>query len=376
MEQYYGMTAEMYRAVVALVDDRMKEIRVVRRDYDRLVQAQARTEKRLEELAAAQARTEKRVEELAAAQARTEKRVEELAAAQARTEKRVEELAEAQARTEKRVEELAAAQARTEKRVEELAAAQARTEKRVEELAAAQARTEKRLEELAAAQARTEERLTRLEATVERLAEAQARTEERLTRLEATVERLAEAQARTEERVDRQALILERLTSLVERLDSQVADLRGWQLEQHYRQRAQAYFGAILRKTRVVPLTEIEDELEAKLPREELIDLLELDLLVQGWPRKYPESSAVWLAVEVSGVVDWHDIARAQRRADALRRAGYLAIPAAAGKQATDWIKEQAFEEKVLLLEDGHVYFWDEALKQALSAGPSPEPSA
>jgi len=56
MEQHYGMTAEMYRAVTALVDDRMKGIRVVRQDFDRLVPAQARTEERLEELAAAPGR--------------------------------------------------------------------------------------------------------------------------------------------------------------------------------------------------------------------------------------------------------------------------------------------------------------------------------
>ncbi|MFN3413059.1 MAG: hypothetical protein ACK42L_03250, partial [Thermoanaerobaculum sp.] len=52
------------------------------------------------------------------------------------------ELAEAQARTEKRVEELAEAQARTEKRVEELAEAQ-------KELWAAQKRTEEALQQLA-----------------------------------------------------------------------------------------------------------------------------------------------------------------------------------------------------------------------------------
>ena len=92
MEQYYGMTAETYRAVTALVDDRMKEIRVVRRDFDRLVRAQARTERRLEELAVAQARPEARVEELAVAQARTEARVEELAVAQARTEEQLQNL--------------------------------------------------------------------------------------------------------------------------------------------------------------------------------------------------------------------------------------------------------------------------------------------
>jgi uncharacterized phage infection (PIP) family protein YhgE len=150
MAEAQGITAELYRAIVTIVDDRVKEIRVTREDFDRLTQTVA-------QLAQAQARTEQRLEELTQAQARTEQRVEQLEGAMQR-------LAEAQARTEERLDRLEAA-----------------------------------VERLAEAQARTEERLDRLEAAVERLAEAQARTEERLDRLEAAVERLAEAQARTEQ---------------------------------------------------------------------------------------------------------------------------------------------------------------------------------
>ena len=58
-----------------------------------LVNAQARTESRVEQLADAQARTESRVEQLADAQARTESRVEQLADAQARTEWAIKDLA-------------------------------------------------------------------------------------------------------------------------------------------------------------------------------------------------------------------------------------------------------------------------------------------
>ena len=150
MAEAQGITAELYRAIVTIVDDRVKEIRVTREDFDRLTQTVA-------QLAQAQARTEQRLEELTQAQARTEQRVEQLEGAMQR-------LAEAQARTEERLDRLEAA-----------------------------------VERLAEAQARTEERLDRLEAAVERLAEAQARTEERVDRLEAAVERLAEAQARTEQ---------------------------------------------------------------------------------------------------------------------------------------------------------------------------------
>jgi seryl-tRNA synthetase len=124
MAEVVGLTAEMYRAVITIVDERVREIRVTREDFNELKGA-------VQELAQAQARTEQRVEELAQAQARTEQRVEELAQAQARTEQRVEELAQAQARTEQRVGGL-------ERAMQELAQAQARTEQQIEKLVEAQ----------------------------------------------------------------------------------------------------------------------------------------------------------------------------------------------------------------------------------------------
>jgi multidrug efflux pump subunit AcrA (membrane-fusion protein) len=114
MAEPQGITAELYRAIVTIVDDRVREIRVTREDFDRLTQTVA-------QLAQAQARTEQRLEELAQAQARTEERVDRLEAA-------VERLAEAQARTEERVDRLEAA-------VERLAEAQARTEQALQQLA-------------------------------------------------------------------------------------------------------------------------------------------------------------------------------------------------------------------------------------------------
>jgi len=114
------ITPDVYKAIIAIVDERIKELRISREDFRELKGT-------MEELAQAQARTEKRVEELAQAQARTEKRVEELAQAQARTEKRVEELAQAQARTEEEMRRL-------EEAMRELAQAQAKTERSMREM--------------------------------------------------------------------------------------------------------------------------------------------------------------------------------------------------------------------------------------------------
>jgi hypothetical protein len=93
MAEAIGLTAEMYRAVVTIVDERVKEIRVTREDFNELKGA-------VQELAQAQARTEQRVEELVQAQVRTEQRVGGL-------ERAMQELAQAQARTEQQMERLA-----------------------------------------------------------------------------------------------------------------------------------------------------------------------------------------------------------------------------------------------------------------------------
>jgi len=265
------------------------------------------------------------------------------------------ELAEAQARTEARMEELAQAQARTEARVGQLENRMARVEAALERLAEAQVRTEARVEELAQAQARTEARM-------EELAQAQARTEARMERVEAAIERLTEAQTRTEAQI-------QELVAALERTDTRVADLKGWQLELRYRERAGAYFGPLLRRVRTFSPHELEDELEPRLSADEFEDLLQLDLLISGRPRHRPEAPEVWLAVEVSAVVDRHDLERAQRRAAALRRAGYRAIPTVAGEQITAGAEEDAaLAGNVLLLQDGRARFWEEALAEALKS--------
>jgi len=312
----------------------------------RLEDGQDRLEAALAALAEAQRRTEERLERLEAT-------VQQLAEAQRGVEERMARLEEAQIRTEKRLEQLAEAQRGMEERLARLEEAQIRTEERLEQLAEAQRGMEERLARLEEAQIRTEERLARLE-------EAQIRTEERLERLEATVQQLAEAQCRTEER-------LANLIKVVEGIQDTVGALKGRQLEITYRERAGAYFGPLLRRLRVLAPHEIEDDLEANLSAEEFRDLLQLDLLVSGWPRHLPAVPQVWLAVEVSGVIDRNDVRRAIRRAGYLRKAGYKALPAVAGEQATRGAEEIAEDEGVLLVLDGWARFWEQALGQVLT---------
>ena len=225
--------------------------------------------------------------------------------------------------------------------VRRLAEAQERVEAQLAELVQAQRQS-------AEAQRRTDEHLALVDQRLAELAEAQRRTEERLQRLEATVAQLAEAQRRTEERL--QWLI------------DTVGDMRGTLLEYRYRERVAAYFGPYLRRVRAVPIQELEDTLEERLSAQELNELFQLDLLVRGMPRHIPEAPEVWLAIEVSAVVDAGDVARARRRAALLSQAGYPAVPVAAGEGATQGAQEEAQAHQVVLLQDGRTLYWNEAL--------------
>jgi len=226
-------------------------------------------------------------------------------------------------------------------KVRGLAEAQQRTERRVEELAEAQRRTERRVEELAEAQRRTERR-------VEELAEAQQRTERR-------VEELAEAQRNTEKQV--------------QRLTDRVAKLDGRMLESEYQRKAASYFGRLLRNVRAADWDELEDALAGRLSDEQVKDLLSLDLAVYGRLRDAPEGQErpeVWLAVEISVVVDREDVKRAARRADLMRRAGLKTLPVAAGERVTEGAEEEAERQAVILMSDGSMALVEEAMQRHL----------
>ena len=266
----------------------------------------------------------------------------------------VRELAEAQRRTEERLEQLAEAQRRTEERLEQLAIRLDQLAIRVDQLTA-------RVEQLAEAQRRTEERLEQLTARVDQLAEAQRRTEERLEQLAARVDQLAEAQRRTEERLDD-------LAKTVQRLVNQMAEVRGDVLEIKFRDKAPSFFGRWLRRVQVVPIIEIEERLEAALTDKEVSELLALDLLVRGRPREAnAKVDELWLAVEVSSVIDAGDVQRAERRAALLRQAGLKAVPVTAGARINAKAQKLADSLRVAVMKDGTDQGWERAYSAAVS---------
>ncbi|MCX7838354.1 MAG: hypothetical protein N2559_02715 [Anaerolineae bacterium] len=221
------------------------------------------------------------------------------------------------------------------------------------ELAEAQKRTEQRVNELAEAQKRTEQRVDRLEIVVQELAEAQKRTEER-------VQQLTIAQQRMTEEI---AALARRLSKAEDRLGRVI----GQNLEREYREKAYSYLGRVLRDIQVVSLQDLEADLERHLSEAELEDLILLDVLLRGKPRQPIAVPEIWLALEVSAVVDRVDVERAQRRAALLRKAGYLAVPAVAGEETTLGGAEAARTERVVLFEDGKRQYWEEAVARIIA---------
>ncbi len=82
------LTPELYDMIVRIVDDKVKDIKVTREEFDKLAAVVGQLAQRVEQLAEAQRRTEERLDQLA-------QRVEQLAEAQRRTEERLDKLAEA-----------------------------------------------------------------------------------------------------------------------------------------------------------------------------------------------------------------------------------------------------------------------------------------
>ena len=224
----------------------------------------------------------------------------------------------------------------------------------VSELAEAQKRTEARIADLVEAQQHTEQQLAALTARVDALT--------------ARMEELAEAQRHTEQQLAALAAHVEALTVEQRKMQNKLARVDGRTLEIDFRQKAPAYFGRLMRRLKIVEVHTLEDQLAAQLSPEEYDDFLRLDLILTGLLWQQPDRPQIWLAVEVSSVVDREDIIRARRRADLLRKAGYPTIPVAAGEEATLGAESEARVQRVALIQDGRTLLWDEALSASLAS--------
>lgn len=88
-----SLTPELYELIIKVVDDRVKEIKVTREEFDKLRKSMnkrfSRMERAINNLAEAQLKTEGELENLTSKVDHLTERVEALAEAQLRTEERL-----------------------------------------------------------------------------------------------------------------------------------------------------------------------------------------------------------------------------------------------------------------------------------------------
>ncbi len=252
--------------------------------------------------------------------------------------------------------------------VRELVEAQRRTDERLAEF---QQRIERQIAEF---QQRIERQMAEFQQRIERqMAEFQQRIEQQMAEFQQRIERqIAEFQQRTDQRfaelAEAQRRTDERLAEFQRRTEEQIGELK---LEMDYRAKVGAIFGSRLKKPKVVDAGDMWDVLRDRLDEEEIRQIVALDLIVRGRLLPPQGEGELWLAVEVSYIVDQNDVMRAAARAALLRKAGLPAIPVAAGKRLTQGASALATESRVVLVQDGSLVGWDDALQDASGERPS-----
>lgn len=153
-----------------------------------------------------------------------------------------------------------------------------------------------------------------------------------------------------------------------DRIERDLAKLKGAEREWYYILRAPAVFGIFVTRGRD-PRNEVMEKLhdavkKGLLTRKELKILRDADHL---WLGEY-DGRQVLLVIEVSYTVSHEDLVRAVRRTEIARQLGYNAVPVVAGAEVPDEIWEQARNLNVIVMSDGDTDFdfAEQVIKQAV----------
>ncbi|MDW8060182.1 MAG: hypothetical protein RMK01_08920 [Thermomicrobium sp.] len=219
------------------------------------------------------------------------------------------------------------------------------------------------------------QRVAELTDRMERVERQQAETTEQIRLLTDRMERVERQQAETTEQIrlltDRMERVEQQIAELaaaVRRHTDDLGQLRGWYLEVRMRDRAPAIFGIWMDETRVVPPMEVRKLVRDALTRGQLQRLLDADIIAIGVLDDHPARPTVWLVIEVSTTVDQNDVERALARAELLRRVVPHVIPVVAGDQLTDPARVLTEGERVVVVHDGTIVGWEEAIERWVRA--------
>ena len=348
--------------------DSQEDPAALRRDTDRrldrfaaaLERSGQEFDRRIAELTARMEGTDQRFAEMTARMDRTDQRFAEMTA---RMDRYAEERAEADRRTDQRFAE---STARMDRYAEERAEAERRYD---QQLAESTARMDRYAEERAEAERRYDQQLAestaRMDRYAEERAEADRRIDQRFAESTARMDRYAEERAEAQDRIDRQFAEIgkrvDELTAITRSHTDDIGTLKGWNLEDRFRERPSAYLRSFFRRARAYTDGELVKLLDSGVERgiiteDDWEEVRLADVVVRG--RRRDDGTEVFLVVEVSWGVGLYDLERAVRRAGILGRlvAPVLPVlPVVAGQGATADARSQCDADGVWLVLDGRV---------------------
>lgn len=194
-----------------------------------------------------------------------------------------------------------------------------------------------------------------LDELAEHRAETSARfkhVDERFDRVDADIKELKTDVAGLKTDVAGLKTEMKEVRTELREVKTDVADLKGSDLEWQFRERPFAYLSRFARRLRPVTDTQLAELVEDGLDRGALTEaeaeeLRLLDAVAVGRSRRGDsvdaESEPVYLAVEVSWVIDDHDLQRAVHRARLLEQlTGCRTLPIVAGQRILDAVRLEA----------------------------------
>jgi len=147
------------------------------------------------------------------------------------------------------------------------------------------------------------------------------------------------------------------LKATVEKQGNDVGSLKGDNFERKVKEKAPSYFGKLILKCRLIDTMELANSIDdailnkkATITDDERDDALKVDVVVTGFLRHNKEKK-VFLAAEVSIIVDKTDVERAARRTKIIEKClGIPGIPVVIGDEYTDGAKKAAEELQVIMI--------------------------
>ena len=345
--------------------DSQEDPAALRRDTDRrldrfaaaLERSGQEFDRRIAELTARMEGTDQRFAEMTARMDRTDQRFAEMTA---RMDRYAEERAEADRRTDQRFAE---STARMDRYAEERAEAERRYD---QQLAESTARMDRYAEERAEADRRIDQQFAestaRMDRYAEERAEADRRIDQQFAESTARMDRYAEERAEAQDRIDRQFAEIgkrvDELTAITRSHTDDIGTLKGWNLEDRFRERPSAYLRSFFRRARAYTDDELVKLLDSGVKRgiiteDDWEEVRLADVVVRG--RRRDDGTEVFLVVEVSWGVGPYDLERAVRRAGILGRLVAPVLPVVAGQGATADARSQCDADGVWLVLDGRV---------------------